>query len=264
MQPESTTTFRSQLHYPHVAYEERVFTLIFLCVLLVGLLGAQYFQGVRIQRPVHIPKPEAKKVAEIILREPEPPKPIVKPTPPKPPPPRKLTKTEKKKLTSPPPLSAVGSPKAMPKKKVDVKKMVARKGLLGMLSKESKDSSLRAYHPSKKRDVSKELDQALKNLSKTERKAVIDRLNRGRVKVLVATGQLIGEGFDCKCLSTLFLATPIRYDGRVIQYLGRVLRPAYGKERAKIYDYVDANVGVLAASAKARQKVYTQGGFYHD
>jgi superfamily II DNA or RNA helicase len=52
------------------------------------------------------------------------------------------------------------------------------------------------------------------------------------VKVLVATGQLIGEGFDCKALSTLFLATPIRFDGRVIQYLGRVLRPATGKEKA--------------------------------
>ena len=170
MQPENTTTFRTQLHYPHVAYEERVFTFIFLCVLLLGILGAQYIKGIRVQRPVHIPKPEAKKVAEIILKEPELPKPIVKPTPPKPPPPRKLTKTEKKKLTSPPPLSAVGSPKAIPKKKVDVKKMVARKGLLGMLSKESKDSSLRAYHPSKKRDMSKELDQALKNLSNTERK----------------------------------------------------------------------------------------------
>ena len=60
----------------------------------------------------------------------------------------------------------------------------------------------------------------------------------GGVKVLVATGQLIGEGFDCRELSTLFLATPIRFNGRLLQYLGRILRPAPGKDKARVYDYV--------------------------
>ena len=89
-----------------------------------------------------------------------------------------------------------------------------------------------------------------------KRQAIIDRLNQGNVGVLIATGQLIGEGFDCKQLSTLFLATPIRFDGRVTQYLGRILRPAPGKDTAKVYDYVDAHVGVLKASARARQRVF--------
>ena len=89
-----------------------------------------------------------------------------------------------------------------------------------------------------------------------QRQDIVGRLNQGRVKVLIATGQLIGEGFDCKRLSTLFLTTPIRFNGRVLQYLGRVLRPAPGKEQAKLYDYIDANVGVLQASAKSRQKIY--------
>jgi len=57
-------------------------------------------------------------------------------------------------------------------------------------------------------------------------------------------------------LSSLFLATPIKFSGRVIQYIGRVLRPAPGKSKATVYDYIDTNVGVLAASAKARQRVY--------
>jgi len=198
MQLENTMTFRSQLHYPHVEYEERVFSFIFLCVLLMGIVWAHYFESIRIQRFVHISKPEATKVAEIILKEPEPPKPIVTPIPPEPPPPRKLTKVEKKKLTSPPPLSAVGSPKALPKKKVDVKKMVARKGLLGVLSKQSKDSSLRAYHPSKKRDVSKELDQALKNLSDTERKEDPDEdfLGVGNLPEVARKGTDIGYILD--------------------------------------------------------------------
>jgi len=89
-----------------------------------------------------------------------------------------------------------------------------------------------------------------------ERESIVERLNEGRAKVVCATGQLIGEGFDCKGLQTLFLATPIRFSGRVIQYLGRVLRPAPWKDRAKIFDYNDVNIGVLAASARARMRVY--------
>ena len=93
-------------------------------------------------------------------------------------------------------------------------------------------------------------------VSNGSRKTIVERLNSGGVKVLIATGQLIGEGFDCKELSTLFLATPIKFDGRLTQYLGRVLRPALGKDKAKIYDYADSAVPVLAASARARQRVY--------
>jgi superfamily II DNA or RNA helicase len=88
------------------------------------------------------------------------------------------------------------------------------------------------------------------------RRAIVERLSAGTIKVLIATGQLIGEGFDCKGLSILFLGTPIKFSGRLIQYLGRVMRPAPGKDRAKIYDYVDANVSVLKASATSRQQVY--------
>ncbi|MBU3949702.1 MAG: DEAD/DEAH box helicase [Proteobacteria bacterium] len=88
------------------------------------------------------------------------------------------------------------------------------------------------------------------------RKDILDRLNNGEIKVLVATGQLIGEGFDCKNLSTLFIVTPIRFAGRVLQYLGRILRPAPGKNKAIVYDYVDVNVGILKTAARSRQKVY--------
>ena len=95
------------------------------------------------------------------------------------------------------------------------------------------------------------------DLSQTNRANIVERLNGGEVKVLIATGQLIGEGFDCPDLSALFLATPIRFSGRVIQYLGRILRPAAGKAEARVFDYVDAKVGVLRASAKARQRIYT-------
>jgi superfamily II DNA or RNA helicase len=94
---------------------------------------------------------------------------------------------------------------------------------------------------------------------KKDRETTVDRLNAGQIKVLCATGQLIGEGFDAKGLQTLFLATPIRFDGRVLQYMGRILRPAPGKSEAVLYDYVD-QVGVLQAAARARARTYKDAG----
>ena len=94
------------------------------------------------------------------------------------------------------------------------------------------------------------------DLNAGERQQVMDRLQEGRIKVLIATGQLIGEGFDCRELTTLFMATPVRFSGRIIQYLGRILRPAPGKKRARVFDYVDINVEPLLKAADARKRIY--------
>lgn len=94
------------------------------------------------------------------------------------------------------------------------------------------------------------------DLNVNQRQAVLDRLLSDKIQVLIATGQLIGEGFDCPNLSTLFLATPVSFSGRVIQYLGRILRPAPGKNRARVFDYVDVHVQPLLKAAKARKRTY--------
>lgn len=97
-------------------------------------------------------------------------------------------------------------------------------------------------------------------VKKTERSKIIDGLNNnGKTKVLVATSQLIGEGFDLKKLSSLFITTPVKFSGRIIQYVGRILRTDSGKDKAIIYDYVDVN-GVLQASFKSRQYAYSEMG----
>lgn len=94
------------------------------------------------------------------------------------------------------------------------------------------------------------------DLPMEQRRNIVARVEAGQVGVLIATGQLIGEGFDCPAMSTLFLTTPIRFSGRVVQYLGRVLRPVEGVEHARVYDYVDIHVEPLQAAAKARERVY--------
>ncbi len=93
-------------------------------------------------------------------------------------------------------------------------------------------------------------------IPQARRREVIEALNSGEVRIVIATGQLIGEGFDCKNLSMLFIATPIRFGGRVIQYLGRILRPSPGKSHPKVYDYVDVRVGPLTAAARSRWRTY--------
>jgi superfamily II DNA or RNA helicase len=94
------------------------------------------------------------------------------------------------------------------------------------------------------------------DLTDEQRREAIDRILQGDSRVLIATGQLIGEGFDCRDLTTLFLATPVRFSGRVIQYLGRVLRPAPGKKKARVYDYVDVHVEPLLRAARDRKRIY--------
>lgn len=90
-----------------------------------------------------------------------------------------------------------------------------------------------------------------------QRSAIVAAVQHGELQVLVATLQLIGEGFDCPGLNTLFLTTPISFAGRLLQIIGRIIRPAAGKE-ALVYDYVDEAVATLRRSAVIRQKILAE------
>jgi superfamily II DNA or RNA helicase len=100
-------------------------------------------------------------------------------------------------------------------------------------------------------------------MGKKARSAVVEQLAHDEVKraVLVATSGLIGEGFDCPCLDTVFLAFPIKFKGNVEQCVGRILRPAQGKQDVVVHDYVDAHIPVLARMYRERMKGYATLGF---
>lgn len=94
--------------------------------------------------------------------------------------------------------------------------------------------------------------------TKLERKEITRELQAKNIQVIIATGQLLGEGFDCKHLSCLFLTFPFSSKLKTTQYIGRVRRTASGKTYAKIYDYLDTEVGILWGMFKKRARVYKQ------
>jgi superfamily II DNA or RNA helicase len=79
--------------------------------------------------------------------------------------------------------------------------------------------------------------------------------------LIIATGQYLGEGFDCPQLDTMFLTFPIAFKGKLIQYTGRLMRPFDSKQNVKVYDYLDGNVPVLKKMYGKRLKTYKVLGF---
>jgi superfamily II DNA or RNA helicase len=80
-------------------------------------------------------------------------------------------------------------------------------------------------------------------------------------RLIIATGQYIGEGFDDPRLDTLFLAMPFSFKGKMVQYAGRLHRKYRGKTEIRVYDYVDANIPVLLRMHKRRLKAYKALGY---
>lgn len=93
-----------------------------------------------------------------------------------------------------------------------------------------------------------------------ERKGTVEKVKSGKCRVLIATTSLIGEGFDAPSLSALFLCTPIKFAGRILQTVGRVLRPSDGA-KPRLYDFRDNNISALRYSGYGRDRVYHKEGW---
>jgi len=80
-------------------------------------------------------------------------------------------------------------------------------------------------------------------------------------RVLLATGKLVGEGFDHPPLDTLVLAMPVSWKGTLQQYAGRLHREHATKTDVRIIDFVDAGHPALLRMWNKRQRGYRAMGY---
>ncbi len=109
----------------------------------------------------------------------------------------------------------------------------------------------------------KELRSALDRLSGAEVPTFVPGGTKGcsRGRVILATGRLVGEGFDVARLDTLFLALPVSWRGTIAQYVGRLHRLHAGKREVRVYDYADLEVPMLAQMFDRRCRGYEALGY---
>jgi len=79
--------------------------------------------------------------------------------------------------------------------------------------------------------------------------------------IIMSTGSLIGEGFDLPELDTLILATPLSFEGRMIQYAGRLHRVFEGKTNVQIIDFKDSFSAIFSKMYRNRLKAYQKMGY---
>lgn len=96
------------------------------------------------------------------------------------------------------------------------------------------------------------------DLSMRQRKRALQRIKSGRFQVLIATGQILGEGTDITNLDILFLVFPVSFHGKLAQYIGRIRREGGPKT---VYDYRDIQVPLLEKLWKRRAAYYRKNAF---
>lgn len=78
--------------------------------------------------------------------------------------------------------------------------------------------------------------------AESARKEKWSMLRNGNYQVLITTGQFFGEGSDLQNAECLFLVYPFSFEGKLIQYMGRVQR---SEVCPTIYDYRDIRIDYL-------------------
>jgi hypothetical protein len=91
--------------------------------------------------------------------------------------------------------------------------------------------------------------------------AELDALPPDSPRILLATGRLVGEGFDHPPLDTLVLAMPVSWKGTLQQYAGRLHREHATKTDVRIIDFVDTAHPALLRMWEKRQRGYRAMGY---
>jgi len=99
------------------------------------------------------------------------------------------------------------------------------------------------------------------NNSIKERKAIRKQIEQSSHYIIIATSQLLGEGFDLPSLNTMFITMPISFKGRLSQYVGRLHRDYENQDLVEVYDYADIHVKVLQNMFQKRLKAYKNEGY---
>lgn len=106
------------------------------------------------------------------------------------------------------------------------------------------------------------------DLSNKQRKMAISEIEtlvkQKTPTLLMSTASLIGEGFDLPELDTLIFATPLSFEGRVIQYAGRLHRTSEGKTNVQIIDFIDSYSAIFLKMYRNRLKAYKKMGYFLD
>lgn len=101
-------------------------------------------------------------------------------------------------------------------------------------------------------------------MSKKQRAVLIgglEALPADAPRVILATGKLVGEGFDHPALDTLVLAMPVSWKGTLQQYAGRLHREHATKADVRIIDFIDAGHPALLRMWSKRQAGYKAMGY---
>jgi superfamily II DNA or RNA helicase len=121
-----------------------------------------------------------------------------------------------------------------------------------------------AFLADKLKGIAKNIIVLQGGMNATKRKEVLAQLSstpETEDRILVATGQYLGEGFDDARLDTLFLVMPISWKGTLAQYAGRLHRLHHNKSDVRIYDYIDFNIPMLARMSDKRFAGYKNLGY---
>lgn len=89
----------------------------------------------------------------------------------------------------------------------------------------------------------------------------LEQLDTTVPRCLLATGRLIGEGFDHPPLDTLVLAMPLAWRGTLEQYVGRLHRPSPGKRDDRVIDVDDTAHAALVGMRRKREAGYRALGY---
>ncbi|TVS07495.1 MAG: DEAD/DEAH box helicase [Cyanobium sp. PLM2.Bin73] len=91
--------------------------------------------------------------------------------------------------------------------------------------------------------------------------AALEKLPPEASRIVLATGRLVGEGFDHPPLDTLLLAMPVSWKGTLQQYAGRLHRQQGGKTSVRIIDWLDLGHPVPQRMWERRLRGYRAMGY---